>query len=85
MTVTISTIKVHRRVQTHSNQEENMNKLSYSITEVSSITGLGRTKIYELINCRILKARKLGRRIIILDADLKSFLDDLENYTTASE
>lgn len=55
-------------------------QLSYSIEEVRSITGIGRTKIYEAINQGALKAKKYGKRTLILRIDLESFLSDLETY-----
>ncbi len=57
-----------------------MIKLSLSINEVSEVTGLGRTKIYENIGSGALKARKFGKRTIILKDDLDAFLSNLENY-----
>ena len=57
-----------------------MQKLTYSIGEVQAITGLGRTRIYELINSGVLPARKLGKRTLILKADLEAFLAALAVY-----
>lgn len=37
-----------------------MTRLTFSIEEAVSATGLGRTKIYQLINSGELKARKIG-------------------------
>ena len=48
-----------------------------SIPDACRVAGLGRTKIYEAIADRSLKARKLGRRTIILRADLHVFLQAL--------
>lgn len=55
-------------------------QLSYSIEEVQELTGLGRTKIYEALKDRHLKAKKYGKRTIILKADLEEFLQNLGNY-----
>lgn len=55
-------------------------QLSYSIDEVCAVTGIGKTKIYQLINSGALKARKLGKRTIILKDDLDAFLASLETY-----
>lgn len=55
-------------------------KLSYSIEEASAITGIGRTKIYEAINKKKLKARKYGKRTILLKEDLNAFLAALSDY-----
>jgi excisionase family DNA binding protein len=48
-----------------------------SIHEASEIAGVGRTKLYEAIKERRLKARKFGTRTIILRADLQKFLASL--------
>jgi excisionase family DNA binding protein len=45
-----------------------------SILEACRIAGIGRTKIYEAIAGRRLKARKLGKRTIVLRSDLQEFL-----------
>lgn len=57
-----------------------MDQLSFSIEEARTVTGLGRTKLYQLISCGQLKARKIGKRTIILKADLEEFLFGLETY-----
>lgn len=56
-------------------------QLSYSIEETMSATGLGRTKVYQLINSNEIQARKIGTRTIVLKADLEEFLANLESYT----
>ena len=48
-----------------------------SITEASEIAGIGRTKIYEAISDGLIKARKLGKRTLILRSDLHGFLQEL--------
>lgn len=48
-----------------------------SILEACRVAGIGRTKIYEAIADGSLKARKFGKRTIILRADLQSFLTAL--------
>ena len=39
--------------------------LSCSIKDATRVSGLGRTKIYELINCGKLEVVKVGRRTLI--------------------
>ncbi len=56
-------------------------QVSHSIEEVRIMTGIGRTKLYEAINSGALKARKLGKRTIVLKQDLDSFLITLADYT----
>jgi excisionase family DNA binding protein len=48
-----------------------------SVPEACRVAGIGRTKIYEAISAGSLKARKLGKRTLVLRADLQQFLSDL--------
>jgi excisionase family DNA binding protein len=48
-----------------------------SVLEACSVAGIGRTKIYEAIASGSLKARKCGKRTIILRSDLQDFLAGL--------
>jgi excisionase family DNA binding protein len=48
-----------------------------SVAEACAIAGIGRTKIYEAISSGALKARKFGKRRIILRSDLQAFLTEL--------
>ena len=61
-----------------------MKPLSHSINEVCAATNLGRTSIYEQIRNGKLKARKLGKRTIVLRDDLDAFLASLEAYPTSA-
>jgi excisionase family DNA binding protein len=45
-----------------------------SVLEACRVAGIGRTKIYEAIAAGSLKARKFGKRTIILRTDLQDFL-----------
>jgi excisionase family DNA binding protein len=58
-------------------QPAELKREGLSIQEASSIAGIGRTKIYEAISNGKLKARKFGKRTIILRADLQDFLSKL--------
>ena len=55
----------------------NLQPEGLSVPEACRIAGLGRTKIYEAITAGRLKARKVGKRTLILRADLDSFLNSL--------
>ena len=57
-------------------------KISLSIEEARDLTGIGRTNLYKAINIGALKARKFGKRTIILRDDLNAFLADLQSYQT---
>ena len=59
-----------------------MMQSALSIEETITATGIGRTKLYELINSGQLKAKKIGKRTIILKTDLDEFLSSLENYSS---
>jgi excisionase family DNA binding protein len=48
-----------------------------SVPQACEVAGLGRTKIYEAIAAGELKARKYGKRRIILREDLRAFLSGL--------
>lgn len=56
---------------------QEVDRQAFSIAEVSSVSGLGRTKIYEAIGAGSLKARKCGKRTLILPDDLREFLTSL--------
>jgi len=45
-----------------------------SVSEACRMAGIGRTKIYEAISDGTLKARKFGKRTLILRAELSDFL-----------
>jgi excisionase family DNA binding protein len=53
---------------------EDSSREALSIAEACAAIGIGRTKIYEAIGQGSLKARKLGKRTIILKDDLRAFL-----------
>lgn len=55
-------------------------QLSLNIEEARALTGIGRTKLYQAINSGKLKARKFGKRTIVLKDDLDAFLASLEAY-----
>ncbi len=57
-----------------------MTQISLSIEEARTATGIGRTKLYAAINAGRLKARKFGKRTIILRDDLDIFLSNLDSY-----
>ena len=56
-----------------------LQKLAYSIEEFSDLSGLGRTAIYEAIKTSRLRAKKAGRRTLILREDADDFLRNLPN------
>jgi excisionase family DNA binding protein len=50
---------------------------SHTISETSRISGASRTTIYQQISAGRLKAKKIGRRTIILSTDLSEWLASL--------
>lgn len=56
-----------------------------SIQKVQEISGLGRTKIYELLKSGDLPAKKLGKRTLVLQSDLDAFLSGLDSYAPQQE
>jgi excisionase family DNA binding protein len=57
--------------------------LGHTIEAVARITTAGRTSIYAAIKDGSLKARKFGRRTIILDEDLRAWLASLPEREVA--
>lgn len=51
--------------------------LAHTIDGATRSSKCGRTKVYDEIRKGRLRARKIGRRTIILDADLKDWLASL--------
>ena len=52
-----------------------------SISEACAMAGIGRTKIYQAITDGSLKARKCGKRTLILRDELRHFLASLPSAT----
>lgn len=49
--------------------------LAYRIKDATKLTGMGRSKLFELIKQGRLPARKVGSATLILRADLIAFLE----------
>ena len=54
-----------------------MDKLTYTIDQIARAGPLSRSKIYEEIAAGRLKARKAGRRTVILAQDYQAYLEAL--------
>jgi predicted DNA-binding protein YlxM (UPF0122 family) len=59
-------------------------RVAHSIPEICAATGIGRDRIYQAIRTGKLVARKYGRKTMILDYDLRSFLDALPKMEASS-
>ena len=57
-----------------------MRKMAYSIRGAAETSDSSRTKIYEAINAGTLKAKKRGKRTIILADDLIAYLEALPDF-----
>lgn len=56
--------------------------ITVDVKEAARITGLSRSKIYELIQNRHLVAKKLGRRTLIEISVLKDYISQLPTFTS---
>lgn len=52
-------------------------KIAHSILDIPKLAPVGRTKVFEAIKNGHLIARKLGRRTMVLDEDLRAWLKAL--------
>ena len=55
-------------------------KKAYSVNEFVSTSGLGKTYVYGLIKNGKLRAKKVGKRTIILDEDADNYLHNLPDF-----
>jgi len=51
--------------------------LAYTIAEACAVARIGRTALYEAIRSGDLRARKRGRRTLVVHGDLKKFIESL--------
>jgi excisionase family DNA binding protein len=59
------------------NEANRIQREGLSVAEACAMAGIGRTKLYEAISDGSLKARKYGKRTLILREDLRTFLSSL--------
>jgi excisionase family DNA binding protein len=52
-------------------------RLGLGIAETCALLGIGRTKLYELVKSGALRGRKLGRRTLFLEGDVRQFAESL--------
>lgn len=68
-------------VPTH---DEDAQPLAYSITGGAKRANVSRSEMYNILKRGELRAKKLGRRTVILHDDLSAYLRGLPDYTTAA-
>lgn len=49
--------------------------LAYSIADAVRVSGLGKTRLYQLINSQRLKATKVGKRTLIPASSLRALIE----------
>ncbi|HEY1245860.1 MAG TPA: helix-turn-helix domain-containing protein [Hyphomicrobiaceae bacterium] len=54
-------------------------RLAHSVEEAAALTGVSRDRLYAAMNERALRARRFGRRTLILREDLMAWLRGLED------
>lgn len=57
-------------------------RLAYGVSEAAAIAALGRSTVYAAIGRGELTARKVGRRTVVLVADLEAWLQALPSINT---
>jgi excisionase family DNA binding protein len=76
---------MHATSLRHQAKQDDAHPLGRSINAAALRAGVGRSTVYGAINSGALRARKAGRRTLILDTDLKSWLDSLPAYVVGSQ
>ena len=74
---------MHATPLRHQEKQNDASPLALPINAAAIRAGVGRWTIYGAVNTGALKARKAGRRTIILDADLQAWLNSLPLYVGA--
>lgn len=64
--------------------EAGVERLAFSIPAAAEVADTSRSEIYEALKCGALRAKKNGRRTIILRDDLMAYLASLPDYRVAA-
>jgi excisionase family DNA binding protein len=59
------------------NNPSDLEILAYTVAEACRVSGVGKTKLYELIQVGEIEARKLGCRTLVSASSLRAFLGSL--------
>jgi hypothetical protein len=68
----------------HSLASDDVYKVAFTIKQAAKASGLSRSVLYVAIGHGALKARKCGARTLILDSDLRRFLQNLPCMTKST-
>jgi excisionase family DNA binding protein len=55
--------------------EDNLDKLTYTVTEAAELLGISRTSAYECVNRGEIPSLRLGRRLLVTRAGLEQLLE----------
>jgi len=58
----------------HQSEHRKHDPLSYTVPDAMAVTGLGRTKLYELLNAGKLRSVTIGRRRLIAADSVRSLI-----------
>lgn len=61
-----------------------MNPYAFSVSEACTAAGVGRSSLYEAIKSGALRAVKRGRRTLILEKDLRPWVEGLPEIPAAA-
>ena len=62
-----------------------LGKIALSVSEVTKVTPLGKTLVYDNIRSGRLKAKRLGRKTLVMVDDLRDFLEGSDNAVDMSD
>jgi excisionase family DNA binding protein len=63
------------------NNRQPIEPLAFSIEQACAAAGVGRSKLYLAVQSGDLRARKLGKKTLILRDDLRAWLESLPSFT----
>ncbi|EXL06670.1 helix-turn-helix domain-containing protein [Aquamicrobium defluvii] len=59
--------------------------VAYSVADAARVSGMGRSTVYNAISAGELKARKLGKRTVVLRTDLEEWLAGAPIYSAETK
>lgn len=59
--------------------------IAYSVTDAASKAGIGRSTLYNAISAGELLARKVGKRTVVLHADLQRWIESAPIYSNTTK